>query len=220
VSASVRGRSALLVVDVQHDFLAGGSLAVADGAGILEPLAALMRRNVYRHVVATQDWHPPDHISFASMHRGRQPFDTITLYGREQVLWPDHCVAGSAGAELHPGLPWDRAVAIVRKGMDAEADSYSGFRNNFDRRGERRPTGLAGFLRERGIETVDVCGLARDYCVRYTAEDAVALGFRTRVLWELTRSVDASSDAPLRRALEERDVGILTGTADPGFSPF
>ncbi len=220
MSPSMRDRTALLVVDVQRDFLAGGSLAVPEGERILEPLAALMRRNVYRHVVATQDWHPPNHVSFASRHPGRQPFETITLYGREQVLWPDHCIAGSAGAALHPDLPWDRVAAIVRKGMDAEADSYSGFRNNFDRHGSRHPTGLAGFLRERGIEAVDVCGLARDYCVRFTADDAAALGFRARVLWELTRSVDASADASLRRALENRSVGIVTGTADPTFAPF
>ena len=126
---------ALIVVDVQLDFLPGGAFEVAAGARILAPLAALMRADVFPTIVATQDWHPPNHVSFASQHPSRRPFETISLYGHDQVLWPDHCVAGSKGAELHPALPWERACAIVRKGMDRAVDSYSGFRNNFDARG-------------------------------------------------------------------------------------
>lgn len=199
---------ALIVVDVQLDFLPGGALAVAGGDRILAPLAELMRADAFATIVATQDWHPPNHVSFASQHPPRRPFETISLYGHEQTLWPDHCVAGSPGAALHPSLPWERACAIVRKGMDPAVDSYSGFRNNCDARGARPPTGLAGYLREAGVHTVYVCGLARDVCVLATAEDAAALGFATTVLWDLTQPVVAASDAGTRAALEKAGVAI------------
>jgi nicotinamidase/pyrazinamidase len=202
------GRSTLIVVDVQLDFLPGGALAVPGGERILAPVAELMVRGRFRDIVGTQDWHPPDHVSFASQHPERKPYETIELYGREQVLWPDHCVAGSPGAALHPALPWDRARAIVRKGMDRTVDSYSGFRNNFDANGERPSTGLAGYLRELGVTSVYVCGLARDYCVRWTAEDAADLGFATIVHWESTQPVSAASDAVTRAALERAGVKI------------
>ncbi|HKK91988.1 MAG TPA: bifunctional nicotinamidase/pyrazinamidase [Longimicrobiales bacterium] len=208
------GRAALIVVDVQPDFLPGGALAVEEGDEILEPLARLMEEGSFDLQVATQDWHPPGHVSFASRHPEREPFDVIELYGHEQVLWPDHCVQGSPGAELHADLPWERVSAVIRKGADPECDSYSGFRNNWNREGERPPTGLAGYLRERGVERVFVCGLARDYCVRWTAEDAVAAGFDTAVLWELTRSVDPSEDAQLRRSLEDAGIRVLEGRAE------
>lgn len=213
MAIATRAGTALLLVDLQHDFLPGGALAVPSGDEILEPVAALMRTRAFDALVATQDWHPPDHVSFASQHPGRRPFDTITLYGREQVLWPDHCVAGSHGAELHPSLPWEGVRAVVRKGMDVAVDSYSGFRNNFDARGARPPTGLAGYLREIGIENVFVCGLARDYCVRATAEDAAEIGFTTTVLWDLTRPVDARSDAGVRAALSKQGVQIIDSLA-------
>jgi nicotinamidase/pyrazinamidase len=201
-------RTALIVVDVQLDFLPGGALAVNGGERILAPVAALLNSGRFRHVVATQDWHPPGHVSFASQHPGRRPYESIRLYGREQVLWPDHCVAGSPGAALHPELPWDRARAIVRKGMDRTVDSYSGFRNNYDANGERPATGLAGYLRELGVTSVHVCGLARDYCVRATAEDAAELGFATTVLWELTQPVSPAADAATRAALDRAGVVI------------
>jgi nicotinamidase/pyrazinamidase len=201
-----RDRAALIVVDVQLDFLTGGALAVPGGERILAPLAALMAGGRFRDVVATQDWHPRDHVSFASRHPGRKPFETIELYGREQTLWPCHCVAGSPGAELHPALPWDRARAILRKGLDPAVDSYSAFRNNYDTDGKRPPTGLAGYLRELDVTSVHVCGLARDYCVRATAEDAAELGFTTTVLWDLTQPVAATSDALTRAALERAGV--------------
>jgi nicotinamidase/pyrazinamidase len=124
------------------------------------------------------------------------------------VLWPDHCVAGSPGAALHPALPWDRVRAIVRKGMERTVDSYSGFRNNYDANGERPSTGLAGYLRELGVTGVYVCGLARDYCVRATAEDAAELGFATTVLWDATQPVAATNDAVTRAALERAGVTI------------
>lgn len=201
-------RSALIVVDVQPDFMEGGALAAEHGSQVVQPIAELMDSDRFGLVVATQDWHPPGHISFASIHAGREPFDTIDLYGHEQVLWPDHCVQGSKGAALHSDLPLTRLSAIIRKGDDPAVDSYSGFRNNWNADGERPPTGLAGYLRERGIDTVYVCGLARDFCVKWTAEDAAAAGFRTRVLWELTRPVDSGADDSVAAAFKEAGVEI------------
>jgi nicotinamidase/pyrazinamidase len=201
--------TALIVVDIQLDFLPGGALAVSGGNQIIAPVGELMRSARFGVVVATQDWHPARHVSFASEHPPHRPFDAISLYGREQVLWPDHCVAGSQGAELAPGLPWESVRAIIRKGTDPAVDSYSGFRNNFDVHGERPPTGLAGYLRDAGVDTVFVCGLARDFCVRFTAEDGAALGFETSVLWDLTRPVDAASDALVRRALDRAGVRVV-----------
>jgi len=201
-------RSALIVVDVQPDFLPGGALAVAEGDAILEPLRTLLLEASFGVVVATQDWHPRGHVSFASSHPGRAPFDQITLHGHPQTLWPDHCVQGTPGAALREGLPWERAAAVIRKGTQAEVDSYSGFRNNWDARGGRPPTGLAGYLREREIDAVLVCGLARDFCVKWTAEDAAAAGFRTTVLWELTRPVVPASDRAVRDDLGRAGVAV------------
>jgi nicotinamidase/pyrazinamidase len=203
-----RARAALLVADIQHDFLPGGALGVADGAAILAPVRKLLEVQRFGCVVVTQDWHPAGHISFASSHAGRKPFETISLYGREQVLWPDHCVAGSSGAALHPQLPLEQVDAIIRKGTDKRVDSYSALRNNWNEHGERPATGLAGYLRERGIAQVYVCGLARDFCVLWSAEDAADAGFETTVIWELTRPVDPASDAAVRAALAERRVQI------------
>jgi nicotinamidase/pyrazinamidase len=205
--------AALLVVDLQPDFLPGGALAVADSDALVAPIAKLMRSGSFGTIVATQDWHPPRHISFASQHPPHRPFDVITLYGREQVLWPDHCVAGSSGAELAPSLPWAAVRAIVRKGTDPAVDSYSGFRNNFDAHGQRPPTGLAGYLRDCGITAVTICGLARDYCVRWSAEDAAALGFTTTVFWDLTRPVDPASDSAVRHALATCGVRVIDSSA-------
>jgi len=202
-------RSALVVVDVQHDFLPGGALAVADGDTILAPLADLMASSRFSVVIATQDWHPPGHISFASSHPGREAFDEIVLYGRPQTLWPDHCVQGTSGAQLHPSLPMEPVSAIVRKGTDPGVDSYSAIRNNWDSDGLRPTTGLAGYLRERGVEDVWVAGLARDFCVLWTALDAVNMGFEVSVLWDLSRSVDPGSDDRVRRALSEHGVRLM-----------
>ncbi|TVR64017.1 MAG: bifunctional nicotinamidase/pyrazinamidase [Gemmatimonadales bacterium] len=204
-----QGPTALLVVDVQPDFLPGGRLAVAEGDRILPGIRHLMKSGTFDVQVATQDWHPPAHASFASAHPGREPFEVIQLHGHEQVLWPDHCIQGSPGAELHSALPWTRVDAVIRKGTDPTVDSYSGFRNNWGPGGRRPLTGLEGYLRERGIQRVVVCGLARDYCVRWTAEDAAAAGFDTVMVWDLTRSVDPSGDEALRSELEGAGVHIV-----------
>jgi nicotinamidase/pyrazinamidase len=208
-----KDRSVLLLVDLQPDFMPGGALAVPDGDAILSPIRDLMERDPFGLYAATQDWHPPGHASFASVHRGRRPFDVVQLYGRPQTLWPDHCVQGTPGAALHPAIPWRRAAMILRKGMEPDVDSYSGFRNNWNRDGERPPTGLAGYLRERGIRSVFVCGLARDFCVKWSAQDAAASGFETRVLWDLSRPVDPGSDAAVRAELAKAGVGVLDSAA-------
>ena len=200
--------AALIVVDVQPDFMPGGALACHEGDAIVPGIDQLLRSHVFRHVVATQDWHPHGHISFASSHPGRAPFEQIALYGQPQTLWPDHCVQGSPGAELHPGI--DRAAldAVIRKGRDPRVDSYSGFRENHGPGGARPSTGLAGWLRERGVDEVFVCGLARDVCVLWTAQDAVELGFRASLLWDLSRPVTPASDDATRATLQARDIDI------------
>ncbi|MDR9455055.1 MAG: bifunctional nicotinamidase/pyrazinamidase [Spiribacter sp.] len=201
-------RAALLVVDMQPDFMEGGALATDAGSSILSAVARLMSSDRYADIAATQDWHPAGHVSFASRH-GAKPFNAINLYGHQQMLWPDHCVQGTAAAELHPDLPWARASVIIRKGEDPQVDSYSGLLNNWNPDGRRPPTGLAGWLRERGITQVDCCGLARDFCVKWTAEDAAAAGFDTRFIWPLTRPVDASNDETVRADLTAAGVRIL-----------
>jgi nicotinamidase/pyrazinamidase len=180
-------RDALVVVDLQHDFLPGGALAVAGGDAIVEPIARLAP--AFATVVATQDWHPPGHVSFASSHPGRRPYETAALAQGPQELWPDHCLAGTRGAALHPALP-DRALTLLlRKGTRTEVDSYSAFRENVGPDGRRPTTGLGAWLGARGVRRLFVCGLARDFCVRATAVDAVAEGFEVVVLDDLTRAV-------------------------------
>jgi len=203
-------RSALLVVDVQSDFLPGGALPVAGGDEIVSPIASLMEAGLFELIVAAQDWHPPDHVSFASNHPGRIAFERIELYGHEQILWPDHCVQGTAGANLLAGMPWARAVAIVRKATNAAIDSYSALSNNWDPKGNRPPTGLAGYLKNRGAEEIFICGLARDFCVRWTAEDALQEGFQVIVIWDLCRSLEPKNDDLLRRELSANGVRIMT----------
>ncbi|MEJ1238137.1 bifunctional nicotinamidase/pyrazinamidase [Chryseolinea sp. T2] len=176
--------NALILVDIQNDFVPGGRLAVPDGDSIVPLVNSL--QNSFQLVVATQDWHPQRHKSFAANHPGKNPFDIIDLHGLEQVLWPDHCVQGSTGANFYPDLSLDKVEAIFRKGMDAEIDSYSGFYDN----GSRKATGLAGYLRERKVNKVFVCGLAADYCVAFTAKDALRENFDTFVIADATRPID------------------------------
>ncbi len=186
---------ALILVDMQNDFVAGGRLEVPNGEQIIPLLNELVRH--FELVVATQDWHPGSHKSFASNHDDKKPFDVITLGGLQQVLWPDHCVQGSRGAAFHPQLAMNRVEAIFRKGMDPEIDSYSGFYDN----GKRRSTGLAGYLRERQVDTVYVCGLAADYCVYYTAKDALQLGFSTYYIEDAARAINSETFENARQDL-------------------
>ena len=202
-------RSALILVDVQPDFMPGGTLACHEGDAIVPGIDALLRQRRFRHVVATQDWHPRGHVSFASAHPGRTPFEQITLYGQPQTLWPEHCVQGTPGAELHPDIDWSALDAVIRKGSDPGVDSYSGFRENHGPHGSRPSTGLAGWLRERNVDEVVVCGLARDVCVLWTAQDALDLGFRASVLWDLSRPVTPASDEATRATLQAQGIGIV-----------
>ena len=194
-------RDLLLVVDVQNDFCPGGALAVPDGDEIVPVVTRLARH--FAHVVMTQDWHPPGHRSFASAHPGKAPFDTVEVEYGAQTLWPDHCVQGTSGAAFHNGLDLPQAELIVRKGYRPGIDSYSAFREN-DR---KTPTGLAGYLRERGFERVTLCGLALDYCVFFSAVDAREAGFEVAVLLDACRGIDL--DGSQARALAAmREAGI------------
>jgi nicotinamidase/pyrazinamidase len=196
----------LVIVDVQNDFCPGGALAVPRGDEVVPVVNRLAR--AFHHVVLTQDWHTPGHLSFASSHPGKQPFDTTELPYGTQVLWPDHCVQGTRGAEFHPALDVTRAVLVVRKGFRPAIDSYSTFFEN-DR---RTPTGLGGYARERGATRVILAGLATDFCVRYSAEDAHKLGFAVTVVEDACRGIDTdgSLDAA-RRSFQA--VGITVTTA-------
>ncbi|MFT4046748.1 MAG: bifunctional nicotinamidase/pyrazinamidase [Solimonas sp.] len=208
-------RAALLVIDVQPDFMPGGRLPVADGAAVVPLINRLGARFV--NVVLTQDWHPADHVSFASQHAGRQPFDSIELHYGAQTLWPDHCVQGSDGAALHAGLQLPQAQLIIRKGCNRGVDSYSAFLEA-DR---RTATGLAGYLRERGIDTVYLAGLALDFCVAWSALDARAAGFAAVVIEDACRAIDldgslAQAWCDLRAAgVERRSSQALLGLRFP-----
>ncbi len=202
--------AALLIVDMQPDFMPGGALPITGGDQILPLIRVLMESELFGVQVATQDWHPPHHTSFAAAHPGHEPFDAIMLHGHAQTLWPDHCVQGTTGASLHPSLPWNTVSAIIRKGMDPQCDSYSGFRNNWNAAGERPETGLAGYLRSLSITQVFLCGLARDICVKWTAEDSTREGFETFYLWDATRPVNPDSDEVVRKELSAAGVRLIT----------
>ena len=198
----------LLVVDVQNDFCPGGALAVPEGDAVIDPINRLMGR--FRHVVATQDWHPPDHSSFASAHPGRSPFEVVEASYGSQTLWPDHCVQGTPGADLHPSLVREPIELVIRKGFRRDVDSYSAFFEN-DR---RTPTGLVGYLRERGFRRVVLAGLALDFCVRYSAEDARQAGFDVTVVPDACRAIDTNrSLEEARRAFARSGVAVAR-TAD------
>jgi nicotinamidase/pyrazinamidase len=174
----------LLVIDVQNDFCPGGALAVTDGDAVVPVVNRLARQ--FAHLVLTQDWHPTGHSSFASQHPGAAPFQSITMPYGPQTLWPDHCVQGTPGAGFHPGLAADRAELIIRKGFRREIDSYSAFFEN----DMITPTGLAGYLRERGLARLFLVGLATDFCVHYSAMDARRLGFEAVVVDAGCRAID------------------------------
>jgi len=200
-------RDVLIVIDVQNDFCPGGALAVPDGAAVVPLINRLSQH--FRQAVLTQDWHPPGHRSFASSHPGRAPFSSLKLPYGEQTLWPDHCVQASTGAQFHPGLEVGCTQLILRKGFRAEIDSYSAFFEN-DR---RTPTGLAGYLRERGFERLVLAGLATDYCVAYSAIDAARLGFSVRVVLEACRAIDLGGS--LAAALEQMQAAGVGFAAMP-----
>jgi nicotinamidase/pyrazinamidase len=200
-------RKALILVDIQNDFCPGGALAVKDGDVII-PLVNRLQP-AYDVVAATQDWHPGNHKSFASNNPGKQPGEMAELGGSPQVMWPDHCVQNTKGAEFHPLLDMSLVKAIFRKGMDPEVDSYSGLFDN----GRKHSTGLADWLRGQGVAEVHVVGLATDYCVKWTALDAQAEGFATTVIEDASRGVELQP-GDVARALDElRAAGVRVATA-------
>lgn len=185
---------ALIIVDIQNDFLPGGALAVKEGDAVIPVINKLQTH--FDLVVATQDWHPPDHKSFASSHLGKKIFDEIILDGLLQVLWPDHCVQETKGAEFSSLLNTKKIEAIFRKGMDKNIDSYSGFFDN----GKKKATGMDAYLKGRGITEIYVTGLAADYCVNFTASDGLYLGFESTIITDATRPIDEEN---LKKAMEE-----------------
>jgi nicotinamidase/pyrazinamidase len=193
---------ALILVDLQNDFMPGGALAVAEGDAVVAVANRLIPR--FELVVATQDWHPADHGSFAANHADRRPGEVIDLDGLEQVLWPVHCVQGSAGAAFHADLDVDAVTEVFPKGLDATVDSYSGFFDN----GKRRATGLGDYLKAQGVEEVFVMGLATDYCVKFTALDAAALGFKTSLIADGCRAVNLQAEDGAGAIAEMAAAGI------------
>ena len=198
---------ALLLIDIQNDFVPGGRLAVPGGDAILPLVNALQAR--FDLVVATQDWHPAGHQSFASNHPGRAPFEQIDLHGLPQTLWPDHCVQDTPGAALHPDLSTGHVEAIFRKGMAPNIDSYSAFFDN----GHRKATGLTAYLRGRGVTDVYLAGLAGDYCVYFSALDAQAEGFITHVITDATRSIDNAGFRAALAAMQTTGVHLVESSA-------
>ncbi|WP_156467720.1 MULTISPECIES: bifunctional nicotinamidase/pyrazinamidase [unclassified Methylobacterium] len=195
-------RDLLLVVDVQNDFLPGGALAVPDGHAVIAPINRLAA--LFPHVVLTQDWHPAGHVSFASSHAGRHPFETMDLPYGPQILWPDHCIQGSPGARLSDELHADQAELVIRKGYHAHTDSYSAF---LEADGVT-PTGLTGYLRERGVTRLFLCGLATDFCVAWSALHGRRAGFGIVVVEDAVRAIDQSGS--LARAWDEMDRAGIT----------
>ena len=203
--------AALIVVDIQNDFLPGGALAVPRGDETVAIANRLM--SLFPTVVLTADWHPADHASFASQHAGKSPYDVVPMPYGNQVLWPDHCVAGTTGADFAVGLETVRAHAVIRKGTDKNCDSYSGFLAA-DR---KTPTGLAGYLKSRGVTTVFVCGLATDFCVAWTAQDAAVAGFKTYLIEDASRAIDAGGSlAAAMAGLKTAGVGVIQERDVPG----
>src|SRR3989338_4674404 len=198
----INGSDALLVIDLQNDFMPGGALAVPYGNEVVPVANALMRH--FANVILTEDWHPAGHLSFASSHAGKGVFETIALPYGDQVLWPDHCIQDSKGAELHAGLETWRAQLIVRKGYRPHVDSYSALTA-----ADGKPTGLTGYLRERGIRRVFMCGLATDYCVLWSATSARKERFGVIVVWDACRAIDLNGSlASARSEMEKVGVGM------------
>lgn len=199
---------ALILVDIQNDFLPGGSLAVPHGDEVVAVANRL--QTAFELVIATKDWHPPDHGSFAANHRGRRPGEVVDLDGVDQILWPVHCVQGSRGADFAPGLETAWIDKVFYKGTDRRVDSYSTFFDN----ARRRSTGLGDYLREAGVEEVYILGLATDYCVKFSALDAAELGFVTHVVEDGCRGVDLSLGDSERALDEMRAAGVVVLQSD------
>ncbi len=197
---------ALILIDIQNDFLPGGTLAVPDGNAIIPVVNTLQQH--FELVVATQDWHPPQHKSFASNNKGKKVFELIDLNGLEQVLWPDHCVQGSEGAELSKAVNWNKTEAIFRKGTNTEIDSYSGFYDN----GHLKRTGLAHYLKGKGVQEIYIAGLAADYCVYFTAKDALIEGFDTYVIEDATRAINNDGFAKAKDDLIQKGGHIISSS--------
>lgn len=195
-------RDVLIVTDVQNDFCPGGALAVGEGDRIVPVINGIIDR--FHRIVATQDWHPRHHMSFASNHPGKKPYDQVELGEFVQTLWPDHCVAGTPGAGFHPGLNPDRFDIIVRKGTNPAVDSYSAFLEN----DKKTRTGLDGYLKSIGADRVFFCGLATDYCVFYSAMDAASFGFDTLVIIDACRGIDVPAGSIERSIGEMKGKGI------------
>ncbi|MFN3557154.1 MAG: bifunctional nicotinamidase/pyrazinamidase [Bacteroidales bacterium] len=196
--------NALILVDIQNDFLPGGALAVPRGEEIIRMVNNLVTR--FSLVVATQDWHPANHGSFASAHPGKDVFELHQLGELDQVLWPDHCVQGTNGAEFASELNLNTVEAIFRKGTDVGIDSYSGFFDN----GRKKATGMGDYLKGRGVKKVFVCGLAADFCVGFTALDALSLGFETIVLEDATRAIDPAGWSQMKQNIQQQSGRVIT----------
>ncbi len=197
-------QDALIVIDVQNDFCTGGALAVSDGEKVVPAVNRIAQK--FENVVLTQDWHPEDHVSLVSNHPHKRPFESIELSYGPQVLWPDHCVQGSTGANFHSALETTRASLVLRKGIHRDIDSYSAFYEN----DHKTSTGLAGYLRERGLKTLFFVGLAFDFCVRYSAEDARKAGFEAVVIEEACRGIDLDgSVAATHRSLKSLGIPVV-----------
>jgi len=197
----------LVVIDVQRDFCAGGALAVQNADAVVGPVNALME--LFPNVAISQDWHPVGHKSFYTSHEGKQPFETVQMPYGEQILWPEHCVAGTPGAEFHPNLNTTKAKAIIRKGTNLNIDSYSTFFEN-DR---KTPTGMAGYLRQNGFKRVFLCGIATEYCVGFSGVDGVAEGFEVFVVKDATARFDNADYGPMIARWNDCGVTQVT-TAD------
>jgi nicotinamidase/pyrazinamidase len=203
-------QDALLVIDVQNDFCPGGALAVPEGDQVVPIINRLAQR--FEHVILTQDWHPAQHISFASTHPGTQPFASVQVPYGPQTLWPDHCIPGTRGADFHPGLDIPHAALVLRKGFRRNIDSYSAFLEN----DHFTPTGLAGYLRERGLKRLFLAGLAYDYCVRYSAIDGTTLGFECLVIEDATRPVNLPGSVDeTNAALTSRNILRISSESLP-----
>jgi nicotinamidase/pyrazinamidase len=193
----------LIIIDVQIDFIPGGALAVPEGDQIIPVINKLQEKSDL--VIATQDWHPDNHVSFASNHENKKPFDVIEWQEKDQVLWPDHCVQNTHGADFHPQLEMKKVEAIFRKGMDWKIDSYSGFYDN----GHKKNTGLAGYLRERNAVELFFCGLAADFCVYFSIIDALKEGFTATLIEDATKPINQVDFEKIKKDLTEKGCKIM-----------